>query len=299
MKVLLSTWNEPGRVAIQAATETLMGGADLLTAVEKGLATAELDPHLIAIGLGSVPNAEGELELDASIMDGRTLEAGAVCAVRGIVPVISLARLVMEKTPHVMLTGDQARIFAIKEGFQPRNLLTAESIRRFEQWKADPSHAERYVHVASDGAHDTVTVLAFERPSDSGRPHLVAASSTSGLPFKQPGRVGDSPIIGAGIYADDEVGAAGATGYGEELWKACASFRTVEAMRRGLSPTEACEETIRFMIERLPRALDLPSAVMAIDREGRFGAACLKAPFPMWSSVDGEITRHEIPPLTP
>jgi isoaspartyl peptidase/L-asparaginase-like protein (Ntn-hydrolase superfamily) len=125
-------------------------------------------------------------------------------------------------------------------------------------------------------------MLAQEDPG-----HVVAASSTSGLAWKLPGRVGDSPIIGAGIYADDEVGAAGATGNGEELWKACASFRTVEHMRRGLSPQEACEETVRQMLRRQPGAIEMPSAVMALDRQGNYGAAVTVRDFPVWICRDG------------
>lgn len=280
MPTVLATWNEPGKVAIDAANSAGDAGADLMTMLEMGLAAAELDPSLIAIGLGSVPNAHGELELDAAIMDGRTLTAGAVCAVRGIVPAISVARKVMEKTPHIMLAGDYARQFAIEQGFEPRNLMTDDSIRRYDEWRAGRKPVDYYVHASS---HDTVTMLGL----DGGR--LVAASSTSGLPFKRPGRVGDSPIVGAGIYADDEIGAAGATGDGEELWRACASFRTVQNMGRGMSPQEACEETISHMKRRQAHLLDLPCVVLALGKDGRFGAACTRDEFPLWVSIDGRV----------
>ena len=136
MTTFLATWREPGEVAVRAAWTRFAAGGSARDAVEAGLAACELDPRLLAIGLGSLPNSDGEIELDASIMDGETLEAGAVCAVRGIVPVISVARRVMEDTPHVMLAGDQARRFAIEKGFVPRNLITAEIERRFDEWKA-------------------------------------------------------------------------------------------------------------------------------------------------------------------
>jgi len=284
MTTLLATWREPGKVALDAAWQARAAGADLKTVLEKGLAACELDPSLLAIGLGSLPNADGDLELDAAIMDGRDLSAGAVCAVRGIVPVISVARKVMDETPHVMLAGEQARRFAIAKGFRPQNLMTEENCRRFAEWQKTPEGTtDSYYHAVDGNNHgDTVTMLG--RDPDG---HMVAASSTSGLQWKLPGRVGDSPIVGAGIYADDEVGCAGATGLGEELWKACASFRTVEAMRRGLTPLEACRDTIRHMKRRQIHATDMPCVVIAMNKEGDFGAATTTDEFPLWSSRDG------------
>jgi N4-(beta-N-acetylglucosaminyl)-L-asparaginase len=290
MSTILATWKDPGKVGIHAALAAEKAGFDLLTTLEKGLSACELDPDLLAIGLGSLPNSDGDLELDASVMDGKTLAAGAVCAVRGICPVISVARLVMEKTPHVMIAGEQARRFAIENGIKPINTHTAESVRRYDEWKAGLSD-EFYVHSAEE-SHDTVTMLGL----DAG--HLVAASATSGLAWKQPGRVGDSPIIGAGIYADNESGAAGATGLGEELWKACASYRTVRNMEAGMTAQEACEETIRHMMRRQPASLDLPCVVLALRKDGDFGAATTRDVFPLWSCVDGEIRYQEFQALT-
>ena len=284
MTTILATWERPGKIAVDRAWLARSQGKDLRTTLEEGLAACELDPELLAIGLGSLPNSDGELELDASMMDGADLSAGAVCAVRGIVPVISVARAVMERTPHVMLAGEQARRFAISQGFRPQNLMTEEAVRRYDEWKANPLEVEReYVHSTTEHYGDTVTMLAWETPG-----HVVAASSTSGLAWKMPGRVGDSPIVGAGIFADDEAGAAGATGYGEELWKAVASVRTVDAMRRGLSPQAACEETVRNMLRRQPRALDMISAVFAVGKDGTYGAAATVGEFPLWVCKDGE-----------
>jgi N4-(beta-N-acetylglucosaminyl)-L-asparaginase len=284
MTTLLATWREPGPIALGAADAALAQGKDLRSAIEAGLAACELDPSLIAIGLGSLPNADGDLELDAAIMEGRDLTAGAVCSVRGIVPVISVARKVMEETPHVMLSGDQARRFAIAKGFRPRNLMTEENCRRYAEWLESPEGTTDSYHHAIDGNNhgDTVTMLGLEPGG-----HTIAASSTSGLQWKLPGRVGDSPIIGAGIYADDEVGCAGATGLGEELWKACASFRAVEGMRRGLTPLEACRDTVRHMKRRQKHACDMPCVVLAMNTRGEYGAATTVGEFPLWISRGG------------
>ncbi len=285
MTVLLSTWQEPGQVAIEAAWKARQAGADLLSTLESGLAAAELDPSLMAIGLGSLPNADGELELDAAIMDGRDLRAGAVCAVKGICPVISVAKRVMEDTPHVMLAGGQARRFAIQQGFRPQNLMTAENIARYDEWRQDPARAERrYVHTVSEDHGDTVTMLGLENGG-----HCAAASATSGISWKKPGRVGDSPIIGAGIYADDDVGCAGATGLGEELWKACASFRAVEFMRQGRSAQEACQAVVEQMVRRQPASLSMMCVVLALRNDGDFGAATTTGEFPLWVCRDGQM----------
>src|SRR5579864_1569847 len=147
MTTFLASWREPGKVAVETAWQARQDGADLLTSLEKGLSACELEPEFLAIGLGSLPNQDGELELDASMMDGTDLSAGAVCAVRGICPVISLARLVKDKTPHVMLAGDQARRFAIENGIEPINLMTAENVRRYDEWRKNRiSATQEYVH---------------------------------------------------------------------------------------------------------------------------------------------------------
>lgn len=292
--MILSTWRRPGEVALRAAQETLASGADLLTCLERGLAAAEEDPDLIAIGRGSVPNSEGEIELDASMMDGRTLRSGAVCALRKTLPAISVARLVMDQTDHVMLAGDQAVRFARAKGFAEVDLDTENSRERYAEWLRDQPDVAQYVHASDDKMGDTVTMLALENG-----PHCVAASSTSGLPFKLPGRVGDSPIVGAGIYADDEVGCAGATGNGEALWREVAAFRTTEFMRAGLSPQEACEATIRHLMRRQASSLHLPSVVFALGLDGRYGAACCTDEFELWIGQGGQMRMEVYRPLEP
>jgi N4-(beta-N-acetylglucosaminyl)-L-asparaginase len=329
MTILLSSWAQ-GKVGIDAAWKSRQSGGSLLDSLEQGLVACEMDPELVAIGYGSLPNADGELELDAAIMDGESLKSGAVCAMRGIVPAISVARRVMQDTPHMMIAGDQARRFAMQRGFKPQNQMTAECIKRYDEWRKTPEAFEReYIHSLSHHG-DTITMLGWEkdegrrskgeegsagtenrqssivnRQSESGlRPssfdlsHCVAASSTSGRAWKLPGRVGDSPIVGAGIYADDEVGCAGATGLGEELWTACVSFRTVEKMRQGMSAQEACEDSIRQMLRRQPASADNICVVMAIRADGDYGAATTQKPFPMWVCVDGEKKQLEFAPLS-
>lgn len=287
MTTLLSTWNEPGEVAIRAAVAKLGTGGSMLDALEAGLAAAEDDPHLVAIGRGALPNSEGVIELDASVMVGADLAAGSVCALQGILPAITVARWVMERTPHVMIAGDQAKRFAIQNGLKEQSLDTDESRARFAEYLDRPEVKEKYVHTA----HDTVTVLG----NRDGK--LAAASSTSGLAFKVPGRVGDSPIVGSGIYADDEAGCAGATGWGEQLWRACASYRTVQNLAKGMAAQEAAEETVRYMLRRLPGSREMACAVMAVAKDGSFGAAVSNGTFPYWSWTGGEPEFHECTPL--
>lgn len=284
MTTILSTWDRPGEVAIHAAWKTRMAGGSLLDSVEAGLAAGELDPELIAIGLGSIPNSKGIIELDASIMDGADLRSGAVCAVKDIVPVISVARKVMEETEHAMLAGDAAREFAISKGFTPRDLQTDDSRHRYADWLERQPSIPEYVHSVDDKVGDTITMLALEEGSK-----CVAASSTSGMPFKLPGRVGDSPIIGGGIYADNEIGCAGATGYGEALLREVSAFRAVSLMDRGMSAQEACEEAIRHLVRRQSHMLKLPSVVFAMRNDGDIGAATVGCEFQLWICRDGEI----------
>ncbi len=291
MTTFLATWKDPGQVAIENAWTAYSGGKSLASSLVAGLTACEEDERFLLVGRGSLPNSDGELELDAAIMDGADLSAGAICALRGIGPAIQIAEKVKDETPHMMLAGDQAKRFAIECGFEPRNMMTEESCRRYEEWRKGPEHAARFVHSIKHHG-DTVTMLALEEPG-----HLVAASSTSGIAWKQPGRVGDSPIVGAGVYADDEVGCAGATGLGEELWKACASFRVCEAMRRGLSAQEACEDTVLQMLRRQPAATKNPCVVLALRRDGDVGAATTHGEFELWIGRDGMSEMKTFSPL--
>ncbi len=281
MTKFLSTWEKPGELSLAVAVESFKKGRPIERCLEDGLAAAEDDPEFVAIGRGALPNSDGVIELDASIMEGRDLNCGAVCAMRDILPAIKVARLVMENTPHNMLAGDQARRFAIECGILPQDLATTQSKEHYEMYKHSPERAKAYIHTIPDNPPDTVTMLA------SHEGHFVAASSTSGLGYKLPGRVGDSPIIGAGIYADDEAGAAGATGWGEDLWKACVSVRVVDQMRSGLTAQEACTKVINDMVRRRPDTKDRHSIVFALDRNGGHGVGVVGKKFDLWIHEDG------------
>lgn len=234
-------------------------------------------------------------------MDGPSHAAGAVAAISGIRGAVSVARRVMEKTPHVMLAGYNARRFAIQQGFAESDLLTPESWRRWKAWRfeqtaPDVAHFEALTPSPSPGASgealgvrasDSPSPTAWERgPGDEGHDtvgvcaldqagNLAAACTTSGLAWKAPGRVGDSPIVGSGLYVDNEIGAAVATGNGDEIMKVCLSFQVVGGMERGLSPQEACEEAIRYLLRKRPGRQDRGAACIAVSKDGRHGyAAC-------------------------
>lgn len=300
MSVLfISTWRDAGEPCVRKAYQTYLETRDLLTSCERGLVEVEMNPSFRAVGFGSLPNADGEQELDAGIMEGRNLNAGAVCAVRGIVPVISLARKVMENTPHIMLAGEQAKRFAERLHFQPMCLHSEYSLQEYEKWKREKRAAE-VAHLVSD----TVTIVGWESGnftdgvSGGDKAHMVSACSTSGLAWKMPGRVGDSPIVGAGFYADDEAGAAGATGIGEDIWRFMLSYRAVENMRIGMSAKEACEDAIRRMILRKPETKEKCNVVFGVTRSGDWGAAASKDGFVAWVCRDGEIQSHSISGLS-
>ncbi len=268
--VFLATWVW-GKPANERAAEVFKGGGTLLDAVEKGINVPENDPTVTSVGYGGVPNAEGEVELDAAIMDGARHRAGAVCSLRMIKNPISVARLVMEKTRHTTLAGEGAFRFALKMGFEPQTLLTSQSLQKWQDWKADPQHKTFWLTPEN---HDTIGMVATD-----GKGHVVAGCSTSGLAFKLPGRVGDSPLVGCGVYAEDNVGAASATGDGDLMTNYCTSISIVHLMARGASPQDACMELLTHMVKTDPQNKDGKVAVIAINTRGEIGAACMNDAF--------------------
>jgi len=250
---IASTWWF-GAIANRAARETLARGGSALDAAVAGAQAVELDTRVDSVGWGGLPNAEGFVELDAGVMDGSTLRIGAVVALRDIRTPAAVARRVMERTRHAMLAGDGALRFAREQGFHTEETLTLDARDRWREWAL----GER-----TDPGHDTVGVVAIDR---SGR--VAAACTTSGLRWKLPGRVGDSPLVGSGFYADDAVGAAVATGVGEDIVRVCGSFLIVEGMRRGLEPAEAVCEALDRLLARDSTARERRSAFIALRRDG-------------------------------
>lgn len=267
---MVSTWPF-GRPANDKALATLHNGGSLLDAVVDGISLTELDLSVDSVGAGGTPNAEGVVSLDACIMDGPSHKCGSVAGVEGIVPVIAVARAVMEKTRHVLLVGDGARRFALQQGFAESDLLTPAKKQAWEAWKRRQATAGS----APPDSHDTIALVILGPDGN-----LAGGCSTSGLAYKLPGRVGDSPIIGSGLYVDNDVGAAGATGVGENIMRFCGSFQVVELMRAGASPAEACAETIRRIQKKHPPGAPLDINFLAIDKQGRYGAAGTGNGFP-------------------
>jgi len=260
------------------AWDILKSGGPALEAVVAGVAVAEKDPEVKSVGYGGYPNAEGEVEVDAAIMDGRTLGYGSVVALRNTDVATAVARDVMEKTDHVMLAGAGALQFAQRQGYAEREMLTDRSRKAWEEWKAGRTDKPT-------DSHDTIGMVALDQSGD-----IAAACTTSGLAFKMKGRVGDSPLIGCGLYADNEVGAAAATGRGEEIARVCGSFLIVELMRQGRSPQEACEETVTRLLERVPSSRPHQMAFIALNRDGAFGASAARESFP-YAVADGDGNR--------
>ena len=225
-----------------------------------------------SVGLSGLPNAAGVVQLDACIMNGPGHQAGSVAGVEGVLHPISAARLVMEKTPHVMLVGQGAHWFAKQNGLEVRDGQADEASYRAwleKQKKPAPGQGDKPEN------HDTIALLILDADGN-----IAAGCSTSGWGGKVPGRVGDSPIIGGGVYVDNEIGAAGATGLGENVMRYCASYQVVENMRQGMSPTEACAEAIRRIARTDPQGMDLAINFIAINKRGEFGAAGTQANFP-------------------
>ncbi len=266
--VVISTWTH-GYAANEAAWEILSKKGKALDAVEKGVMVIEADADNTSVGLGGLPDRDGFVTLDASIMDENG-NAGSVSFLQHIVHPISVARLVMEKTPNVMLSGEGALQFALANGFKKENLLTEKAKKEWEEWKKEA----KYQPVINIENHDTISMVAIDAQGN-----LSGACTTSGLAYKMHGRVGDSPIIGAGLYVDNEVGAAAATGMGELVMKTLGSFLIVEFMRNGLSPQQACEKAIERIKQKLPDYKKFQIGYIALNKAGETGAYSIQEGF--------------------
>ncbi|MCI0693207.1 N(4)-(beta-N-acetylglucosaminyl)-L-asparaginase [candidate division KSB1 bacterium] len=279
--IVCSRGEDWGRKVNTPGWEILANGGNLMDAVEKAANVVELDPEDNSVGYGGLPNEEGVVQLDASCMYGPTHKPGSVACLEGIKAPCSVARLVMERTDHMMLVGAGAQKFAIAHGFQIENLLTEKSRLRWLKWKENLSGDDDWFPPA-DGIYrekngrpsGTINVFGIDAKGD-----VAGITTTSGLFGKINGRIGDSPIIGAGLYVDNEAGAAGATGRGEEVIRTCGSFYVVSLMRQGMHPTKACLEACKRIVEINERQgvkIDFNDKFVAVNKKGEVGCAAIK-----------------------
>ncbi|MBC8986378.1 N(4)-(beta-N-acetylglucosaminyl)-L-asparaginase [Pedobacter sp. N36a] len=284
--IVISTWDF-GIAANQAAWKVLSAGGRALDAVEQGVHVPEADPKNQSVGYGGLPDRDGHVTLDACIMDDLG-NCGAVAGLEHIMHPISVARMVMEKTPHVMLVGDGALQFALENGFKKENLLTKESEKAWKEWLKTAKYApvmnienKLYDKAAptrlpgNQYNHDTIGMLALD-----AKGNISGACTTSGMAYKLHGRVGDSPIIGAGLFVDNEVGGATSTGVGEEVIRNVGSFLVVELMRQGYTPEAACKEAVMRIIKKKPEiAKNIQVGFLALNKKGEYGAYAIQQGF--------------------
>ena len=258
--IVISTW-EHGIAANKAAMKILVDGGRAIDAVESGVRVSEADPEIMSVGFGGLPDREGKVTLDACIMD-ETGNCGAVSFLQHIKHPISVARKIMDETPHVMLSGKGALQFALEKGFTKENLLTSKAKKKWQDWLKK----SEYKPIINVENHDTIGLLALDEKGN-----ISGACTTSGLSWKMHGRVGDSPIIGAGMYVDNEVGGCCATGLGEAVMKTLGSFLIVELMRQGATPQEACEEAIARIVKN-QNYKNMQIGYIAINKKGEHGS---------------------------
>jgi len=263
---VISTWNNVK--ANEAAWAVIQKGGSALDAVEQGARVPEADANDMSVGYGGRPDRDGHVTLDACIMnsDGN---CGSVSFLQGIKHPISVARKVMEDSPHVMLAGQGALQFALENGFAKENLLTEKAKKQWAEWRKE-SNYEPIINIES---HDTIGMIAIDKAGN-----ISGACTTSGLAYKMHGRVGDSPIIGAGMYVDNEVGGAAATGMGEAVLKSLGSFLVVELMRQGMTPQDACKEAV-MRIVRKQRFDNIQVGYLAVNKKGEYGAYAIQKGF--------------------
>ncbi len=267
LPVVIATWNH-GIAANEAAMKVIAQGGKAIDAVEAGVKVTEADPDNLSVGYGGLPDRDGNVTLDACIMDEKG-NAGSVSFLQHIKHPISVARKVMDETPHVMLSGAGALQFALQQGFKKENLLTDKAKKQWEEWK----EKAEYTPIVNIENHDTIGLLAIDKHGD-----ISGACTTSGLAYKMHGRVGDSPVIGAGMFVDNEVGGACATGLGEAVLKTLGAFLIVELMRQGLSPQEACEEGVRRIVKS-QNYQKFQIGYLALNKKGEHGVYSIQPGF--------------------
>ena len=279
--IILSTWNH-GLPANDVAWKVLENDGSAMDAAEAGARVAEADPTITSVGFGGLPDEQGNVTLDACVMDSNG-NAGSVAFLQNIKHPVSVARKVMEDTKHVMLVGEGAQLFAVSQGFEEMDLLTVESRQAWKEWE------KKRREMTPHETHDTISVLVQDKNGD-----LAGACTTSGWAYKLHGRVGDSPIIGAGLFVDNEIGCAAATGLGEEVIKTTGSFLVVELMRQGYDPTVACEEALNRVIKAHNGKPDFQIGYIALRKDGEIGSACLKWSFEYALARGGVNKLHKI-----
>jgi len=270
-----------GLRAVNRAMELVLGGTDTLDAAVEGVKIQELDPNDNTVGYGGLPNEDGVVQLDASCMHGPTRRAGAVAALEGIKTPSEVARLVLKYTDHILLVGEGAKRFALSYGFKEEDLLTPESRQLWLTWRANRGPDDDWLDVPENEPLVARPTGTINLNVVNAKGEVSSITTTSGLAWKIPGRAGDSPIIGAGQYTDNDVGAAGSTGRGEANMMVCGGFLTVEGMRRGLKPTDACLETLKRVVRLTPPRLlkegrpTFNLSFYAVNKQGEFGSGSL------------------------
>lgn len=276
--ITIATWNFPN--ASKKAGEMLEKGASALDAVEQGVMVEEADIRNTTVGRGGAPDREGNVTLDACIMNPQG-NAGAVVYLKNNTHAVSVARKVMEETPHVILAGEGADQFARAHGFPKEDLLTESSKAAYKEWLKN----KEYKPIINIENHDTIGMLCMDQKGD-----IAGACTSSGLSYKMNGRVGDSPIVGSGLFLDNEAGGAVATGMGESILKSVGSFLIVELMRQGKSPQEACETAIMRIIKQNPNYKEFQAAFIALNKQGEVGSYCIQEGFSYVQYMNGQNT---------
>ena len=279
--IVLATWR--CHDATKAAWEVLEKGGESIDAIEAGCRVEEANLKNTTVGIGGAPDRDGNVTLDACIMN-KNGGYGAVVCMENIVHPISVARKVMEETPHVLLAGKGAEQFAVEQGFKRENLLTEASKKAWLKWK----EKSEYKPIINIENHDTIGMLAIDKNGD-----ISGGCTTSGMAYKMAGRVGDSAIIGSGLFIDNAVGGATATGMGEEVLKTVGTYLIVELMRQGRTPQEACEEGVKRIVESNPNYKNFQVGYVALNKQGEYGCYCIHGGFGISKYQEGKQTYVE------